>query len=202
MRQLVRLVLSISLCACGGGQEQTTGDSQEPTTGAEVDDTTAPDATATEEGPTTLLAVGTPAPDFTVSDQVGVRRTLSAERGHVVVIYFYPRDATPGCTAEACAFRDVWERFQDANIEVLGVSVDSVESHLAFAEQHQLPFSLLADTDAAITNAYGAATVDGPTVVAHRVTYIVDAQGTIAHVFDNVDPGVHDDEVLEVIQNL
>jgi peroxiredoxin Q/BCP len=149
--------------------------------------------------PTGLLAVGSPAPDFLVPDQTGATRTLTAERGHVLVLYFYPRDATPGCTAEACAFRDAWDRYQQAGVTLFGVSTDDVESHRAFAEEHELPFPLLADTEATVADAYGVAHEGG---YARRVTFIVNAEGNIARVFEDVDPGVHADEVLSAIAEL
>ncbi len=157
-----------------------------------------PQASTGEEqtAPSGLLAAGTAAPEFSAQDQTGATRTLSAERGHVVVLSFYPRDATPGCTAEACAFRDAWARYQEAGVTIFGVSTDDVDSHRAFAEEHGLPFPLLADTDAHIADAYGVSHEGG---YAQRVTFIIDSSGTIARVFADVDPGVHADEVLSAI---
>jgi peroxiredoxin Q/BCP len=116
-----------------------------------------------------------------------------------VVLYFYPRDATPGCTREACAFRDAWSRFEAANAVVVGVSTDDSESHAEFASEHELPFPLLADTDERIADAYGVAVRLG---FAQRMTFLIDPQGRVRHVFESVDPGVHADEVLEVIAQL
>ena len=138
----------------------------------------------------------TQAPAFRAPDQEGVVRRLSDYAGKWLVLYFYPRDATPGCTREACAFRDSWERFDEHNAVVVGVSTDSVESHRRFAEEHGLPFSLLADEDQTIARAYGVSVRMG---FASRVTFLISPDGRIAHVFEDVDPGVHADEVIAKI---
>lgn len=183
MRTSVIMVLGLVLVACG---------SSEPTAAASGGGESAP----AREG---LLEVGAAAPDFAVPDQTGTTRTLSAERGHPVVLYFYPRDATPGCTREACAFRDAWSRYEAVGARVFGVSTDDVESHRRFAEEHELPFPLLADTEARIADSYG---VPHPGGFMQRVTFLIAADGTIARVFPSVDPGVHADEVLAAIEAL
>jgi len=139
------------------------------------------------------------APEIEAPDQTGTVRTLSEMRGEVVVLYFYPRDATPGCTAEACAFRDAWDRFEQAGAQVVGVSTDDVEAHAAFAEEHELPFPLLADPDGAIAARYGVPVTAG---YAKRMTFLIDREGIIRRVFEEVDPGVHADEVLAAIAEL
>jgi peroxiredoxin/predicted methyltransferase len=144
-----------------------------------------------------LLAVGALAPDFRLLDQHGESRTLVEHRGRAVVLYFYPRDATPGCTTEACAFRDAWERLQTAGAIVYGASTDDVDSHRAFAEEHSLPFSLLADTAREAMTAYGVPTINE--TMAKRVTFLVGPDGRITHVFPEVDPAVHVDEVLHAL---
>lgn len=189
MHRSAALVLAFVLHACGGGDGASSDPQSETTTGQE----------APRDAPAALLPVGIAAPDFAALDQTGAERTLAAERGHVVVLYFYPRDATPGCTAEACAFRDAWARYQEAGVRVLGVSVDDVASHLAFAQEHELPFPLLADTDATITDAYGVRATEEGVTYSRRVTYVIGPDGAILFVFDNVDPGVHADEVLAAI---
>ncbi|MCB9520901.1 MAG: peroxiredoxin [Myxococcales bacterium] len=146
-----------------------------------------------------LLAVGSPAPDFSLQDQSGTTRTLSEQRGRPVVVYFYPRDSTPGCTTEACAFRDVWDRFRAAGAVVYGISVDDVQSHLEFAQEHALNFPLLADTERRAVEAFGVPTRLG---MASRVTFLVDADGRVAKVYPDVDPGVHAAEVLADIAAL
>ena len=204
MRTLPCLVaLALCLSACGGSSDDDSSDvdTSQDSTGAE-----SAGAASAEAAPATaepgLLAVGAHAPEFSAMDQSGVAHTLGQELGHAVVLYFYPRDATPGCTTEACAFRDAWSRYEQAGVTVLGVSTDDVDSHRAFAEEHELPFSLLADTDASISNAYGVSLMAGEAVMARRVTYVIDAEGNIARVFAEVDPGVHADEVLEAIAEL
>lgn len=189
------IALALALSACGAS---TTGE-----TTAE-DDTVAAQGAPTEveadepvdPAAAQLIAAGSTAPDFSLLDQSGATRTLAAERGHPVVLYFYPRDATPGCTVEACAFRDAWARYEEAGARVYGVSLDDVDSHRAFAEEHELPFPLLADTEGTLAASYGVSTEGG---YARRVTFLIGPDGTVRHVFDLVDPAVHADEVLEQI---
>lgn len=150
-------------------------------------------------GRTRLVGVGEPAPDFSAPDQTGRTRTLAELRGRPIVLYFYPRDATPGCTREACAFRDAWERLQAAGAAVVGVSTDDVESHRAFAREHHLPFPLLADVDSRILHAYGVSSTMG---MAQRVTFIIGRDGRVARVWPEVDPGVHATEVLAALAEL
>jgi peroxiredoxin Q/BCP len=177
---LLALALSFSTTACGGSQSG----------GAEG-------ATAGEAS--TLLAVGTTAPEFMLEDQTGHIRELREYRGHPVVLYFYPRDGTPGCTAEACAFRDAWDRLAASGAVVLGVSTDDVESHQRFHDENQLPFELLADEDGRVTRLYGVPMRMG---MASRVTFLIDAAGVIQKVFEDVDPGIHADEVIAAIEAL
>ncbi len=140
------------------------------------------------------------APDFSAPDETGRLRTLSEFRGRTVVLYFYPKDGTPGCTREACAFRDVWDRIAATGAQVLGVSVDSVESHAAFKAQHALPFPLLSDVQGTVLSAYGVPR--SPQGYAARTTFIIDARGMIRRIFPEVDPGLHVEEVLPVIEAL
>jgi peroxiredoxin Q/BCP len=143
------------------------------------------------EGP---LPAGASAPDLQGTDQHGKIQKLSDERGHPVVVYFYPKDGTPGCTAEACAFRDAWDRFKQAGVQVLGVSTDDAASHAEFAKEERLPFPIVADPDKAWVKAFGVSTTLG---MASRVSFLIDAAGKVAKVYPNVDPGVHADEVLK-----
>jgi peroxiredoxin Q/BCP len=151
-----------------------------------------------------LLAVGAKAPEFTTTNQDGQPVSLSDFKGKKVVLYFYPKDHTPGCTKEACAFRDQFARFQQRNVEILGVSVDDAPSHRSFAEKHRLPFTLLADTDKRIVQAYGVwgeKSLYGKKYMGtHRVTYLIDETGTIAAVFPKVRPEKHAEEILAVLQ--
>jgi peroxiredoxin Q/BCP len=152
-----------------------------------------------QEPPADLLVEGTRAPAFSAPDQDARTRSLSEFRGKAVVLYFYPRDSTPGCTAEACAFRDAWDRIEAAGGHVVGVSSDDVESHAAFAEEHELSFPLIADTEGAVASAYGVPSRFG---FLSRVTYIIDRDGVIRRVFRDVDPAVHAEEVIAVLQSL
>ena len=148
------------------------------------------------------IGVGDPAPDFTLPSQSGEQVRLSDRLGEqVVVLYFYPKDNTPGCTAEACAFRDSHEVFSEAGAEVIGVSSDSADRHAAFAGRYDLPFTLLSDAGGRIRKTYGVPAVLG--VLPGRVTYVIDRQGTVRHVFNsmtNIDQHVGD--ALAVVRRL
>ena len=148
------------------------------------------------------IEVGDEAPDFTLPSQSGEPVRLHDRIGqHVVVLYFYPKDETTGCTAEACAFRDSHEVFTDADAEVIGVSSDSVDRHAAFAGRHNLPFTLLSDEGGKIRKAYGVPATLG--FIPGRVTYVIDRSGTVRHVFNsmtNIDRHVKD--ALTVVRQL
>lgn len=145
------------------------------------------------DGGVGLLPIGSRAPDLEGRDAGGNDVKLSDVRGKLAVVYFYPADGTPGCTTEACAFRDVWKRYQAAGIVVFGVSSDSAERHRKFQQEHELPFPLVADTDGSVATAYGVRkTVFGY----ERVSFLVDREGRVARVWSEVDPGVHANEVL------
>jgi thioredoxin-dependent peroxiredoxin len=148
------------------------------------------------------IGVGDQAPDFTLPSQSGEPVRLSDRLGEqVVVLYFYPRDNTPGCTAEACAFRDSHEVFSEAGAEVIGVSSDSADRHAAFAGRYDLPFTLLSDAGGRVRKSYGVPAVLG--VLPGRVTYVIDRQGTVRHTFNsmtNIDQHVGD--ALAVVQRL
>lgn len=132
----------------------------------------------------TPVAVGDHAPDFTLPDQTGKPVRLSDLLGErIVVLYFYPKDDTPGCTAEACSFRDSYQTFKDAGAEVVGVSSDSEESHQAFAAKYHLPFVLLSDADGALRKRYGVPTSFG--MFPGRVTYVIDRQGVVRHIYSS-----------------
>ena len=130
------------------------------------------------------VSVGDLAPDFTLPDQLGERVRLGELVGKKnVVLYFYPKDATPGCTAEARAFRDAYDTFTAADTEVLGVSSDSIKSHKRFAARHQLPFRLLSDRDGAVRALYGVERTLG--ILPGRVTYVIDRDGVVQHVYSS-----------------
>ena len=146
---------------------------------------------------------GDTAPDFTLATHEGTNLKLSSLLGSPVVLYFYPKDDTPGCTKEACAFRDEFAAFKQKGTVVLGVSVDSVKSHDKFVAKHKLPFTLLADEDKAIATAYG---VWGEKVFmgrkylgTHRVTFLIGGDGRIRNVWPEVKPADHAKEVLAAL---
>lgn len=138
------------------------------------------------------LSVGTTAPSFTVKDTNGNTVSLSDFAGKTVVLYFYPKDDTPGCTKEACSFRDSYGEYQGKDVAVLGVSMDDEASHQQFTSKFSLPFLLLADTDGSITKAYD---VDGGGY-AKRVTYVIDGSGKISHVYTTVKTDTHASDIL------
>ncbi|HEX8144518.1 MAG TPA: thioredoxin-dependent thiol peroxidase [Pyrinomonadaceae bacterium] len=148
-----------------------------------------------------MLKEGDTAPDFQTRDEQGREVRLSDFRGQKVVLYFYPKDDTPGCTKEACSFRDSHSTFEDKNIKVLGVSLDDETSHRAFISKYNLPFSLLSDTDHAVADAYGVygeqSWGDKKYMGVARKTFLIDEQGAIKKVFDKVNVEQHGDEVLD-----
>jgi peroxiredoxin Q/BCP len=141
------------------------------------------------------LAVGTVAPNFTTVDDAGKTVSLSDLQGKVVVLYFYPKDDTPGCTKEAQSFRDNYQQYQEKDLVVLGVSMDDEASHQQFKEKYGLPFQLLVDKDGAITKAYD---VEGGGY-SKRVTYIIDAEGKISYVDEKVKTDTHAQDILSVV---
>ncbi|MFQ3598547.1 MAG: peroxiredoxin [Chloroherpetonaceae bacterium] len=145
------------------------------------------------------LKEGDLAPDFTLLADNGESVSLSALKGTPVVLYFYPKDFTPGCTKEACAFRDAFSEFQAAGVEVLGVSVDDVASHQTFKSEHNLNFRLLADTEKKVSTAYGVLSAMG---FSNRITFLIDREGKIKRVFKEVKPDEHAAEVLAVAKTL
>ena len=147
-------------------------------------------------------AVGAPAPEFELPDQNGQLHSLEDYRDRWVVLYFYPKDETPGCTTQACEFRDDVFAFRDLNAQILGVSLDDVESHKAFAENHGLPFPLLADVDGAAAAAYGVKTRMFGMTVARRQTFIIGPDGSIAKHYEKVNPSEHSKRVLADLADL
>src|SRR6476661_613898 len=147
-----------------------------------------------------MLKPGDKAPDFTSKDQSGETVKLSALKGQRVVLYFYPKDDTPGCTKEACSFRDADDVYRKKGIKVLGVSTDDEKSHQKFISKFQLPFDLLADTDKKIVEAYGVwgeKNMYGKKYMGtNRKTFLIDEDGKIAKIFDKVNVAEHADEVL------
>jgi thioredoxin-dependent peroxiredoxin len=148
-------------------------------------------------------AVGSPAPAFKLQDQSGKWHSLSDYRGKWVVLYFYPKDNTPGCTTQACEFRDNIFAYRELGAVILGVSVDDVASHKSFSEQHNLPFPILADSDKTVTTAYGTLKeYVGIAKMARRDTFIIDPQGAIAKHYQDVKPAGHSEIVLADLKQL
>jgi peroxiredoxin Q/BCP len=150
------------------------------------------------------ISANIPAPDFTLLDENGTSRKLSDYQGKPLVLYFYPKDDTPGCTTEACNFRDDYSAFEESGVTILGVSPDSPKSHTKFKAKYQLPFTLLADEDHQVCELYGVwgrkkfmgREYDG----VFRTTFIIGSDGTIRKVFENVKPADHSKEVLEAVK--
>ncbi len=150
------------------------------------------------------ISAGIPAPDFMLPDENGTQRRLSDYRGQTVILYFYPKDDTTGCTAEACNFRDDYSAYVEAGVTILGVSPDSTKSHVKFKKKYELPFPLLADENHAVCELYGVwgekhlmgHTYDGVL----RTTFLIDPNGKIKKVFEKVRPSQHSAEMLAVIK--
>ena len=150
-----------------------------------------------------LLREGDPAPDFTLAGDDGEPVTLSSFKGSPIVLYFYPADDTPGCTTEACEFRDEYSRFRQAGAVVLGVSPDDEASHVRFKEKYSLPFTLLADPDHSVAEEYGVwvekNSYGKKRMGIKRSTFVIDADGNVARAMYGVKPEGHADEVLEAL---
>ncbi len=152
------------------------------------------------------LSVGDKAPNFTLPDQEGQEHTLSAYKGSPVVLYFYPKDHTSGCTTEACGFRDDYSAYQKAGVTILGVSPDSPKTHTNFIAKHDLPFTLLADTEREVLKLYGAwglkkmygREYEGVL----RTTFLIGADGKIAKIYEKVKPAAHSAEILADLKEL
>ena len=146
------------------------------------------------------LHIGDPAPDFELPSQSGQAVSLSSFRGKKsVVLYFYPKDDTSGCTAESCAFRDQYDVFQEAGAEIIGVSADSLESHRKFAGKYQLPFHLLSDGDGKLRRLYGVKATLG--ILPGRVTFVIDKVGVVRHMFSSqLQPKKHIEEALKLLK--
>jgi thioredoxin-dependent peroxiredoxin len=150
-----------------------------------------------------MVTEGAPAPDFELTSDEGETVTLSALRGKPVVLYFYPKDDTPGCTTEACEFRDAYDRFRDQGVEILGVSPDTEASHRKFKSKYELPFTLLADPEHEAAEAYGVWKEKrnyGKTYMGvERSTFVIDADGKVAKAMRGIRPAGHAAQVLETL---
>ena len=146
------------------------------------------------------ISSGVPAPEFSLPDETGKERTLTEFRGHPVILYFYPKDDTPGCTTEACNFRDDYSQYEKAGVIILGVSPDSPKSHAKFKTKYAIPFPLLADENHEVCELYqvwGTKKNYGREYMGvFRTTYLIDQDGQIMHVYENVKPAEHSAEIL------
>ena len=182
----------LALCLAGCTQSP----SAPPASSATAPTAITPSATASAAAPAAAAAVdplvGQPAPDFTLPAHDGPSMHLAALQGKPVVLYFYPKDETPGCTKEACSFRDSWQAIAKTGAVLIGVSADTLDSHKAFAEHFKLPFHLVSDPDGAIAKLYGV-----PFDKMHkRQTIVIGADGKVLKVYRKVDVGVHAQEIL------
>jgi peroxiredoxin Q/BCP len=142
------------------------------------------------------VGIGKPAPEFRLLDQHGVTHSLANYRGRWLVIYFYPKDDTPGCTTEACAFRDDVLQLRRMDVGLVGISTDDVESHKEFANKYHLPFSLLSDRDGSVAQSYGSLTRIGPFKFAKRHTFIIGPEGRVERIYRDVNPKTHSQQVI------
>jgi peroxiredoxin Q/BCP len=143
------------------------------------------------------LELNTKAPDFKLLDQDSIEHSLTQYQGQLVLVYFYPKDDTPGCTKQACGLRDNYSEFTKLGVKVFGVSKDSPESHKKFAEKYELPFTLLSDPTKEMITAYGA---DG--LLNNRISYLIGTDGTVLKYYSKVDPTTHAEEILNDIKSL
>jgi thioredoxin-dependent peroxiredoxin len=150
-----------------------------------------------------VIEEGQPAPDFQLPSDSGETVSLSQLRGKPVVLYFYPKDDTPGCTTQACGIRDAYGEFERAGAVVLGVSPDDERSHGKFRDKYELPFTLLADSDHAVAEEYGVwglkKYMGREYMGVNRTTFVIDGDGTVQKVFENVKPATHADDVLAAL---
>lgn len=149
-----------------------------------------------------LPVVGQAAPDFKLPDQHGKLHALADYRGKYLVLYFYPKDDTPGCTQEACAFRDDLHQLAEMGVQVIGVSVDDSSSHAEFAKKYHLPFPLLADKSGAVADSYGAYLNLGIVKMARRFTFMIDPQGNIAKIYLSVETSRHSKQIIDDLKQL
>jgi peroxiredoxin Q/BCP len=152
--------------------------------------------------PSPLPQVGQQAPEFRLQDQNGKWQTPADHHGHWLVLYFYPKDFTPGCTTEVCTFRDDVAKLRQAGADVVGVSLDDVKSHADFAAKYHVPFPLLSDADRKTARAYGVLTSTLGIKYARRTTFLIDPQGKIAKVYQDVDPEKNSAQVLADLNTL
>lgn len=148
------------------------------------------------------ISINEPAPDFELRDQNNKLQKLTNFSNKWLVLYFYPKNDTPGCTKEACSFRDDIYKIRKLGAEVIGISTDDVKSHAEFAKKYHLPFSLLSDKDAEVAKSYGSAWTLGPIKIAKRHSFIISPEGKIAKIYRKVNPELHSDEIIAALQSL
>lgn len=149
-----------------------------------------------------MIELNQTAPDFLLNDAHETLHTLKDYQGHWLIIYFYPKDNTPGCTKEACVLRDDSEKFTSLNTRIIGISTDNSKSHLNFSQKQSLPFTLLADPDGKVSSDYGALFKLGPIKLSKRHSFIIDPAGKIAKIYRSVSPSLHSQELLQDLQAL
>jgi peroxiredoxin Q/BCP len=172
--------------------------SSPPAPGAATTVASGAPATGASASATTEVTVGQPPPDFTAKDHEGKDMKLSALKGKPVVIYFYPKDETPGCTKEACAFRDSFKEMEKKGAVLIGISTDSAESHKAFAKHHELPFHLVSDESGTIAKSFGVPNRAG---FLGRQTFVIGPDGNVKKIYRDVDVSKHASEVLADLQS-
>jgi thioredoxin-dependent peroxiredoxin len=153
-----------------------------------------------------MIKIGNKAPDFSAKDQLGKTIKLSDLEGNNIIIYFYPKDDTPGCTIEACEFRDAFPLFEKSRATVIGISADDERSHKRFTDKYSLPFQLLVDADKSISKRYGVwkkkSFMGRKYLGIERTTFIINRKGKVVHIFNKVNPKGHAKEVNEIIKKL
>jgi len=157
----------------------------------------APQATPAAAAATGEITVGSPAPDFTTTAQDGTSVHLALLKGKPVVVYFYPKDETPGCTKEACSFRDAWDALAQKGVVMIGVSADTDDSHKAFAAHHKLPFLLVSDSNGKLAKSFGVPFDGGYTA---RQSFVIGADGLVKKIYRKVDVSVHAQEIMADVQ--
>ncbi len=179
------------LVACGGAG------SRAPATSATGTTTSTGASTTASTTPTAEISVGRPAPAFSVVASDGTKIDSAALKGRPIVLYFYPKDETPGCTTEACAFRDAWDKLQKSGVVLVGVSVDTDESHRAFAEHHKLPFHLVSDPKLDLAKRFGVSSKDTGKfgTILMRETIVIGKDGNVLKIYRTVDPTKHAEEI-------
>lgn len=168
-----------------------------PTATASASVSTSLPAPTASQAPSTTIAVDAPPPDFTATASDGTPIHLAALKGKPVVVYFYPKDETPGCTAEACSFRDAWNALSAKGVVLIGVSADSDDSHKAFAKNHKLPFLLVSDANGAIAQQFGVPVNNG---IIARQSFVIGADGKVKKIYRTVDVTAHAAQIAADLQ--